>query len=75
MSKKARAARSGEVLAVETAANQLPELVRMRVLDALYHEEPAAEIVAVSSLVLDPAFQMRVAISDWWASRRMVSVT
>ncbi len=62
MSKKT--ARDGEFLAAEKAANQLPEAVKARVLDALYYEDPAVDVVPVSSLVLEPEFQMRVAISD-----------
>lgn len=62
MNKKSGA--PNEFLAVEKAANQLPDAVKGRVLDALYHEEAAVDVVPVSSLVLDPAFQMRVAISD-----------
>lgn len=62
MSKKT--VRDGEFLAAEKAANQLPEAVKARVLDALYYEDPAVDVVPVAALVLEPAFQMRVAISD-----------
>lgn len=64
MSKKGANARDGEFLAVEKAANQLPDAVKGRVLDALYFEEAAVDTVPLSALVLDPAYQMRVAISD-----------
>lgn len=64
MSKKTAVARDGEFLAVEKAANQLPDAVKGRVLDALYYEDPAVDVVPVSALVLEPAFQMRVSISD-----------
>ncbi len=62
MSKKT--VRDGEFLAAEKAANQLPGAVKARVLDALYYEDPAVDVVPVASLVLEPVFQMRVAISD-----------